>query len=210
MLVLLEKILKIKGKNSPFLNRQLNLEYSLLFCENEKLHLKNLSTMRASNYLVAKNSRTPDEIIYLKHIERLDSRSQFFLFKSFKNQFFISILGIIVEQNNENELVVDAFFNDGKYVYMSTNEQFVVSSYKDSTLGKLISKLFEASVFAIKDRPFWDHFVSTPPGENLIKVTIISSVGRFACEGTYKSLGQDDFGKNVLDFLKFKTELKDK
>jgi hypothetical protein len=39
---------------------------------------------------------------------------------------------------------------------LSTNEKSDVSCHKISSKEKSINKLFEASMFAINDRPFWD------------------------------------------------------
>jgi len=209
--MLINRLLKFNFLSQPFKNSRLNEEYKLLFCESYIRHIYSLNFEDHCQFLNIKYSMNKFSFEKFKEeISMMDSKSQFFLFQDYNDNSSPIILGIIIQQKYRKHYSIDAMYSDGTLFEFTSNEKLIKSKFRNQSTELLINKLFNDTLLTIGDKPLRFQSNSKLPRKNSVKVTILSSIGRFECEGSMKAFEKDDYGLKIFEFLRNKNQFKKK
>lgn len=189
-------------KSKPFLNSDLNLNYNLLFCEDFNLHKTSLTNQQRVK--LDKALKLTDAILESKintQALNLDSKSLFMLCKLFNLKIKeLFVFGTVIQTTLKNETQVIGLFNDGKYTFIDSTKK-LEGHFCSTFFEKQTEKLFLLCKKEVSDKPNWEGTSACPPIEGDIKITILTSKGRYGCYGKLNEFHKDEFGGKFLNLF---------
>jgi hypothetical protein len=136
-----------------------------------------------------------------KRILEIDSKSQFFLYQHFTGLPDKRILGIIIQKRLKNSFRLTAAYSDGDLLTIDSEGNVCDFNNFKNVYIAYINELFSDCLDILEDKPPLVVTSTTLPPKNTIKVTILTTFGKFGCEGPIFAFNEDEFGSKIELFL---------